>query len=78
MLATCDMGIDARGRRWDITMSDGRQYAIMWSDGAIERTFDDIEDARSALYEMSAPVGNHPRLVQRVVSEGPEPWVPVG
>jgi hypothetical protein len=59
-------------------MADGRQYAIMLSDGSIERTFETIEDARSALYEMAAPVGNHPRLMQRVVSEGPEPWVPVG
>jgi hypothetical protein len=59
-------------------MGDGRQYAIMLSDGAIERTFDTIEEARSALYEMPAPVGNHPRIVQRIVSEGPEPWLPVG
>ena len=57
---------------------DGRQYAIMWTDGAIEHVYGTIEEARSALYELAAPVGNHPRIVQRVLSEFPEPWVPVG
>ena len=58
-------------------MGDDLQYAVMRTDGRVERVFDTLEEARAALYEMSAPVGNHPRLVQRVCAEVPEPWLPV-
>jgi hypothetical protein len=58
--------------------SDSLQYAIMSNDGVVERTFDSIEEARLALYAMSAPVGKHPRLVQRPRSEAEGPWSPVG
>jgi hypothetical protein len=58
-------------------MDDGTEYAIMWNDGTIERTFETIEDARAALYELPTPVGAHPTLAHRVRSELPTAWVPL-
>jgi hypothetical protein len=52
------------------------EFAIM-RDGSIEAVFDSVEAARAALYRMSAPVGKHPSLVQRVRSADPQPWTPV-
>ncbi len=49
----------------------------MWNDGAIERTFDTIEEAREALFELPTPVGAHPTIAHRVCSEFPTAWVPV-
>ena len=46
-------------------MGDGTEYAIMWSDGTIERTFETIEEARAALYELPTPVCAHPTLAHR-------------
>ena len=59
------------------SMDDGTEYAIMWNDGNIERTFDTIEEARAALYELPTPVGSHPMIAHRVRSEFPTAWVPV-
>lgn len=58
-------------------MDDGTEYAIMWNDGTIERTFETIEEARAALYELPTPVGAHPTLAHRVRSEFPTAWVPL-
>lgn len=58
-------------------MDDGTEYAIMWNDGTIERTFETIEEARAALYELPTPTGAHPTLAHRVRSEFPTAWAPV-
>jgi hypothetical protein len=58
-------------------MDDGTEYAIMWNDGNIERTFDTIEEAQAALFVLPTPVGAHPMIAHRVRSELPTAWVPV-
>jgi hypothetical protein len=53
-------------------------YAVMSSEGVVLRTFETVEEARIALYAMSAPVGRHPKLVQRDRSGSEKSWSPVG
>jgi hypothetical protein len=59
-------------------MTDAVLYGVMTSDGQVERVFDTVEEARTALYAMSAPVGKHPKLVQRVKADSNQAWLPVG
>jgi hypothetical protein len=53
-------------------------YAVMSSEGVVLRTFETVEEARIAIYAMSAPVGRHPKLVQRGRSDSEKSWAPVG
>jgi hypothetical protein len=53
------------------------EYAIVSTDGAVARTFDTLGEARAALYAMSAPMNQHPRLMQRHRSPVPEAWAPI-
>ncbi len=59
-----------------IDLDTSLEYAIVSTDGTVARTFDTVGEARAALYAMSAPMNQHPRLMQRNRSLGPE-WTPI-
>jgi hypothetical protein len=60
-----------------IDLDTSIEYAIVSTDGTIARTFDTVDEARAALYRMSAPMNQHPRIMQRQRSAAPGEWTAV-
>jgi hypothetical protein len=60
-----------------IDLDTSVEYAIVSTDGTVARTFDSLGAARAALYAMSAPMNQHPRLMQRQRSADPQEWTAV-
>jgi hypothetical protein len=59
-----------------MTATNALEYGIMRC-GVVEITFDNLDEARTALYRTTSPAGRQPRLVQRPVSALAGAWDPV-
>jgi hypothetical protein len=60
-----------------IDLDNSIEYAIVSTDGTVACTFDTVDEARAALYRMSAPMNQHPRLMQRRRSAIAPEWTAV-